>query len=204
VNIRHLRKSLLGVNALLTGLIVWMAATIFLGWNSEEHSAGSPGPEESVKSSPAERSAGKMMNIAAYQKIIQGDIFETAGAVPKSLPVPAPKEKEEIIPTQLNLRLKGTMLGDETSFAVIADGRTNQEQIYARNENVQNARIADILSDRVILEVNNRKEALILFPEKGDKKEEVKGNIPPVPPSNRPVARPPAAPNTRINRLPGR
>jgi type II secretory pathway component PulC len=202
VNIHHLKKSILGANALLTGLIVWMAATIFLGWNSEEHLDGSPGAEESVKSSPAERSAGRMMNIAAYQKIIQGDIFETAGAAPKPVPVSVPKAEEKIIPTQLNLRLKGTMLGDEASFAVIADGRTNQEKIYARNENVQNARITDILSDRVILEVNSRKEALILFPEKGDRKEEVKGNIPQKPPSTPP--RPPTLQNTRINRIPKR
>ena len=64
----------------------------------------------------------------------------------------------------MNLKLKGVVIrGRSRSFAVIQDGASRKEDIYYVDDTLQNARIAKILPDQVILSVNDRQEALLLF-----------------------------------------
>lgn len=93
-----------------------------------------------------------------YQPIIESDIFDTKKVVPK-----VPVKQKEIQVTKLNLELRGTIVGEnEESFAIIWDRDTRKQDLYSLNDFVQEARIIEIMLDRVTLSLEGRKEALIM------------------------------------------
>jgi len=205
VNIRHFKKGLLSANVVLTGLIVWMAAIVILGLHSGQVADGSIHSQTAIEIGTNQPAIPKATQPAAYQGIVRRDIFDTtrAGVAPP-VQVPQPENKE-IPPTQLNLILKGTVVGDQESYAVITDGRTNREEIYVLNDAVQDAQVTEILTDRVILSLGGKKESLILFPEKTAEKDRVSNPARTVPPARRPVVRrPPVARQAGVNSLPRR
>ncbi|MEW6668939.1 MAG: type II secretion system protein N [Thermodesulfobacteriota bacterium] len=158
----HSKKILLGVNILLTFLILWPVSDTVMTWSSGQ---GGPGPlqGEGVKENgTSHKPIGKTKKISDYQALIRQDIFRTTG---QKVDAPAAvKEEKPVELTRLNLRLKGTVIrGRSKSFAVIQDGASRKEDIYHVNDKLQNATIAKILPDQVILNVNNRQEALLLF-----------------------------------------
>ena len=55
------------------------------------------------------------------------------------------------------------------SCAVILDGRTNKEGLYYVNNSIQGARIVNVMTDRVMIIVDNKEEALILSYDKDSK-----------------------------------
>jgi type II secretory pathway component PulC len=108
---------------------------------------------------------GEGRRMSDYQALVQQDIFRTTRQRPQAEPAPAVEEKPVQV-TRLNLKLKGVVMrSGNGSFAAIMDGGTRKEDIYFLNDTIQNAKVAKILRDQVILEVNNRQEALLLFPQ---------------------------------------
>jgi len=165
VNIRHFKKSLVAFNIVLTGLILYLGTIIFREWKSENRPGRAPDHAVSQKSRTPAGTPGQEARPAAYQAIVGRDIFSTT---PSPVSMAARLEEETIAPTQLKLRLNGTVVGGRYAYAVILDAQTNKEGIYTVNDTVQSATIAHIQADRVVLNVSGRKEALILFPEEKD------------------------------------
>lgn len=161
----HSKKILLTVNILLTVLILWLVSDMVMNWSSGQGGPGTlqgEGPKEDGK---AQKPLGKTKSIADYQTLIRQDVFRTTAQMPEAKP-PQPQVVEEkpVEVTKLNLKLKGVVIrGGNGSFAAIMDGGTKKEGIYYLNDTIQSAKIAKILYDQVILEVNNRQEALLLF-----------------------------------------
>ena len=101
-------------------------------------------------------SSEKPKTLRDYEIIVRRDVFDTLKKAP------AEKEKPPEV-TELNLSLKGTVVGDgRNSAAVILDGSTRKEDLYRINEEIQGARIEKILSDQVILNVDGRREVLMI------------------------------------------
>ena len=112
---------------------------------------------------------GEGRPMSDYQALIQQDVFHTTKQRPEADAAQVAEEKPVQV-TKLNLKLKGIVVREGSrSFAAILDGATRKEDIYYQNDTIQGARITKILRDQVILEVNNRQEALLLFTQ-GDEK----------------------------------
>ncbi len=101
--------------------------------------------------------------LSAYQAIVNRDIFQTQTektAVPEKIAV------ENIKPTEKNLKLWGTVVGNDpaSAYAIIEEpgkGRRQQTQIlYKHGDMVQGAEIKKILREKIILSVNGENEVL--------------------------------------------
>lgn len=163
MNIGMIRKGLLMVNVILTVLLFWIVYRTV--WESNDS-----GTTIHQRESRSQRGGPAGTNgllapkqLATYQEILRRDIFDTTPSDTAPVSVSVPEEEIEI--SQLNLKLLGTVVGDHYSYAVIADGRTRKEGIYTVDDPLQNAMISDIRHDRVILQVGEKKEALVLFSE---------------------------------------
>jgi len=169
VNIRHIKKALVGLNIILTGSILYFGTLIFQEWKSENRTRQGPDFYATQNRKTRTSTPGTATRLAAYQTIIRHDIFDTTRLSAQQKPVEE-TDPENIAPTQLRLQLNGTVVADQYAYAVITDVLTNQEGIYTVNDTVQNATIALIQTDRIVLNVGGRKEALVLFPEEKDPK----------------------------------
>ncbi len=164
------KRLLLAVNVLLTGLILWTGYTLVMSWPSKESPVHIVVERELEQKGGSPKSMGKGRRISDYQALLQQDVFRTTRQK-GSQAVPAQViEEKPVEVTKLNLKLKGIVIrSGKDSFAAITDGGTRKENIYYLNDKIQNARIAKILQDQVILEVNNRQEALLLFAQSEEK-----------------------------------
>ena len=155
----NLKKILLLINVCLTALVIWMGANIVLGWAPKTTDSNQIPSDTKKPADPIKKADGKPKSLKYYQDIIQNDIFKTSKETPNN----AAKEIKVVKLTDLNLKLKGTVVGDRSnSFAIIWDGSTNKEELYHVDDLVQNAKIVNILSDRVILNLKGVEEALII------------------------------------------
>ena len=162
------RKGLLLANILLTVLILGLVAQIVysrLPGRGQGPDKTISSPEGQVETTPVPSGPQGMTR---YQPIVRQDIFDTRIQKKTPPPKPPPPEPEEIEVTRLNLELMGTAVGEAgDSYAVIARGRAPEGEVYRVDDMVQNARLLEILEDRVILEVNGDKQALVLQYEMG-------------------------------------
>jgi type II secretory pathway component PulC len=137
-----------------------MASSIVLAWRFETKEAKTlqvMPPDATTAVGPSSAAAKKLKD---YQGIIDRDIFHTT-AKPTSA-----KVGKSVKPSDMDLRLKGTVIGENrNSFAIIQDGTTMNEELYSVNDFVQGARIVEILADQVILSLKGSKEALIMAEE---------------------------------------
>jgi type II secretory pathway component PulC len=155
----NIKKIVLLINVCLTALVCWAGASIVLGWAPEKSDENKAQPETLKTASPVKRGDNRPKRLEQFQNIIQDDIFNTSKDTPNS----AAKDYNVLKVTDLNLTLKGTAVGDKgSSYAIILDGSTNEEDLYRMNDSVQGARIVDILSDRVILNLRGVNEALMI------------------------------------------
>jgi type II secretory pathway component PulC len=178
------RIFLLG-NLLVLALALWVTASMALTWISERRSAGSL--KETLSGPPGSRAAvprqGK--TLSDYALISEKDVFQAEKADAKGLV----REEAEIQVTERNLQLKGTAVGEgPKSYAVIYDHDSNKENVYFLDDYVMGARIARILSNKVILDSNGKEEALIM----ADERRALSGVDPSFQPGSVPRATPPA------------
>lgn len=157
----NLKRFLLIGNFLLSGLIIWAAVSIVITLISNWHSEDSALSVSFKMSIPKNHiSSNKIKPLQDFALIASKDVFHTA----KEAPTTAVKRRaEDINETQLNLELKGTVVGEgKESYAFILDQGSETEAIYYANDYVMDAQILRIMKDRVILKVSGREEALLM------------------------------------------
>ncbi len=155
----NLKRYLLLINICFTVLILWVASNIVLTWASKKQNTGLPQVSREKPTSSVGASSGKLKKFQDYQRVVRYDVFDTTISGP-AVPV---KEEKTIKATELNLKLKGTVVGENrNSYAVILDGKTNKEDLYYLNDFVHEARIVQVLRDRVVIELEGGKEVLFM------------------------------------------
>ena len=159
----NLKRFLMLGNVLLSGLIIWVGGSIVTTWASSRK-AGDAALNVPAKSSiPKDLTSSKGKRLEDYALIASKDVFHTTKATAKTA---GKDQAEEIKVTDLNLELKGTVVGDgKDSYAFILDRGSRKEEVYYANDYVMGAQILRIMKGRVILNVDGREEALLMVDE---------------------------------------
>ncbi|MBW2603144.1 MAG: PDZ domain-containing protein [Deltaproteobacteria bacterium] len=96
--------------------------------------------------------------LSHYQAIIERNLFKTkteTGSGPDKL------DLETLKPTDLKLKLLGTITGDKKeAYAVIEDTAVKKQDLYRIGDTIQNATVKIILREKVVLNVNGKDEIL--------------------------------------------
>ena len=159
----NLKRFLLLGNILLSGLIIWAGVSIVTTWASSGRTGDADLSVPSKMSMPKDLASSKGRRLEDYALIASKDVFHTTKETAKT----AGKDQgEEIKVTELNLELKGTVVGDgKDSYAFILDRGSRKEEVYYANDFVMGAQILRIMKGRVILNVDGREEALLMVDE---------------------------------------
>jgi general secretion pathway protein C len=159
----NLKKFLLLGNVLLSGLIIWVGVSIVTTWASSGRAGNADLIIPSKMSMPKDLASSKARRLEDYGLIASKDVFHTTKETAKT----AGKDQgEEIKVTDLNLELKGTVVGDgKDSYAFILDRGSKKEDAYYVNDFVMGAQILRIMKGRVILNVDGKEEALLMLDE---------------------------------------
>lgn len=106
---------------------------------------------------PVEESGRQSNTRNNYQAIAHRNIFKT----PKQESSKAPLDIEALKPTELKLKLWGTITGEDgLTRAVIEDQTTKEQALFRSGDEVASARIKMILREKVVLSVNGEDEIL--------------------------------------------
>ncbi len=93
-----------------------------------------------------------------YKTIMDRNLFNTktgTGQAPDKIDI------ETLKPTELKLKLLGTVTGDkDKAYAVIVDPVKKRENLYRAGDTIQSATLKIILREKVVLRVNGRDEIL--------------------------------------------
>jgi general secretion pathway protein C len=144
------------INILLITVAVYFSVNAFykLGTAQLDHDylAGTAFKEQS--STEAE----SLRPLADYDPVIERNLFNTKSGTERP---PEPVVFENLQPTSLNLKLLGTVTGDQDkAFAVIRGSQQKQEQLYRIGDTIQSATLKMILREKIILRVNGKDEIL--------------------------------------------
>ena len=133
----NLKRFLLLGNILLSGLIIWVGVSIVTTWASSRQAGDSALSVPSKMSMPKDLTSSKGKRLEDYGLIASKDVFHTTKETAKT----AGKDQgEEIKVTELNLELKGTVVGDgKDSYAFILDRGSRKEEVYYANDFVMGA-----------------------------------------------------------------
>ena len=105
--------------------------------------------------------------LSAYRAIISRNLFNTPEITQKGpLPEAASKSEKEVAdlkPTELKLKLWGTVTGDrKKAYAVIEEVRKRKQSLYKEGDTIQGAIVKRILREKVVLTVNGKDEILAM------------------------------------------
>lgn len=96
--------------------------------------------------------------LSDYRAIMDRNLFKTktgTGGRPQKLDI------ESLTPTELKLKLLGTVTGNEKeAYAVIEDTDVRRQNLYKVGDTIQNATLKMILREKVVLNVNGKDEIL--------------------------------------------
>lgn len=148
-------------NLILLTVAIYFGVTAFYRYLSAQMDAG---PSFTPPPAAADTSFDKQRRpLANYQPIADRNLFRTGEKKP---PEDAPKEEEPetvepLKPTELNLKLWGTVSGDAPrAYAVIEDPKERRQNLYRVGDTIQNASVREILREKVILVVDGKREVL--------------------------------------------
>jgi len=100
-----------------------------------------------------------------FQIIVQRNIFQADLDSTKAV---VEEVAEEVAPTTLNLTLLGTVTGnDRDARAIIIDNKDRQQDIYQIGDAIQGAFVDSIERGKITLDVNGKKEALLIKDREG-------------------------------------
>jgi len=159
----NLKRFLLLGNIVVSGLIIWVGVSIVTTWASSRRAGDSALSVPSKMSIPKDLTSSKGKRPEDYALITAKDVFHTTKETPKTS---GKDQAEEIKVTDLNIELKGTVVGEgKDSYAFILDKGSKKEEVYYANDFVMGAQILKIMKGRVILNVDGREEALLMVDE---------------------------------------
>lgn len=93
-----------------------------------------------------------------YQVIIERNLFDTETETDQQ---PEKLDLEALEPTDLKLKLLGTVAGDKNdTYAVIEEAGKRKQNLYRIGDKIQTATVKMILREKVILNVNGKDEVL--------------------------------------------
>jgi general secretion pathway protein C len=97
--------------------------------------------------------------LSAYQAILARHLFDTRKTnAPRSTTKVDPDSLEK---TKLNLKLWGTVTGnDNGAYAVIEDVKSREQNLYRPGDAIQTATVKEIFRDKVVLSVGGKNEVL--------------------------------------------
>jgi len=118
------------------------------------------------KSKPLYEENKRQLPFSNYTVIQERNLFKTKTKAMEQVEKVEEKPvvvEEPIKPTELKLKLLGTIAGDkEYAHAVIEDLKKRNQDLYREGDPIQGAMIVEIRRGSVILEVDNRKEILTM------------------------------------------
>lgn len=152
-----MRRYLTLVNYLLITWAVYFSVDAFYRTSASMLQVADPQATAEKKSMIQDGEAVRPLSY--YRPITERNLFalkeEEAPKIEPKLDV------EELKQTELNLRLWGTVLGDEgDSYAVIEDAKDRSQNLYKIDDQIQNAVIKEIHREKVVLMVNGEYEIL--------------------------------------------
>jgi type II secretory pathway component PulC len=159
---------LIGANLIVLGFVGLVALDMAgVDWRRNTNDQDSPSKTPSVSDAAKPAPLSQHPPVAKFSLLNTADLFGTDPALSvRKEPVQAPVMEE----TRLNLRLKGTVVGENlSSCAMIMDGRTRIEEVYRENEYVQGARIVSIQKEGIVLQGAKGRE-LLRLPQPGSEK----------------------------------
>jgi len=96
-----------------------------------------------------------------YKAITKRDIFNSS--TEKSAPAAEKINIEKLKQTDLKLKLWGTVTGQSgRTYAVIEDSKAREQSLYRAGDTIQKAVVKLILREKVVLEVDDRDEILVM------------------------------------------
>jgi general secretion pathway protein C len=96
-----------------------------------------------------------------YRAIIDRDLFKLTSVVPPPADTDKQVDVNALKKTRLGLKLWGTVAGAAgRSFAVIEETATHKQHLFTTGDRIQTASVKMILREKVVLEVDGRKEIL--------------------------------------------
>jgi hypothetical protein len=150
-----IKRALILANCLLAGLILFTGVRVASRWMAQPRDRETQSVQDGTELSSWGTGAAPRP-LEAYQEVMDQDPFRTMKGSGKEV-----RQPEKLRSTTLQVKLKGTILGQgQRSYAVILDGVTGREDLYAQNDFVQGARILEIQKDRVILSAGGARESL--------------------------------------------
>ncbi len=160
-----MRTYLILINLLL------LTGASYLGVNSFYQVVGakfeviSPAIEGSEKKAAPTRESVKPLS--EYKAIEERNLFKLAEKQ-AGTPASAKVDLEALEETKLQLKLWGTVTGNgQNAYAVIEDVKQRVQQLYHREDAIQNAVVKEIHREKVVLEVNGSFEVLQMEKLKG-------------------------------------
>jgi len=125
-----------------------------------------------VKQYVAHKQSQRNEPFSTYGSIAKRNLFHTKTQAEikkeKAPPPPKPVEQEPIKPTELKLKLLGTVAGDQKhAYAVILDQKKRRQNLYRVGDPIQTAIVDEIRRGSVLLKVGNSKEILSMEEDPG-------------------------------------
>ena len=182
--------------------IIFLVGCIYVGMHIRRTFMESKTQKFTVEAVPSSLKYAKVVPLTTQTKNPLGyyHIIQERGLFPK--PEAVKKEEDlshkkrldmgDSLPkTPLQLQLKGTVVGDDTSYswAVIEDMTTRKQDLYKVGDVISGAKIIEIYRNRVILNRDGKEEILMVFDE--DKVARLVGSQPVQPV---PLQQPPSPP----------
>ena len=162
----NVKKSLLLLNILLTGLVLWTGFKIYDTWAShkrlEKRSIAADLDTKGVEK-PGTR---KFKKRSDYRFIVSRDIFKTTAKPSRR----SMAQKIDVGKLKENTRfeLMGTVVGEDgNSYAIIREKNKKEQDLYALDDAIDDVKISQILSDRVVIEKDGTEEVLVISHERG-------------------------------------
>jgi len=186
---------------LITAQLLLTAGIVFLGGAVAHKQMAANDTDQSFSataSSPKgeEPAYAAAKPFSAYQAIARRDLFKT----PKGDIRPENDiDLETLKPTELKLKLWGTITGEDGLTRAVIEDQTQHEQAYYRaGEEVASAKIKMILREKVVLSVKGEDQILEMEQPTGVGGPAVLSRVGPT--ANHPVASPPSAPRAPVTR----
>ena len=146
------------INLLLVACAVYFSVKGFYKVSASYLDPVYPTPTDTRKAATPNYAANRPLS--HYRTIVVRNLFSTKTGVDQA---PEKVDLETLKPTDLKLKLLGTVSGDKKdTYAVIEDVDQKQQHLYRVGDTIQNATVKTILREKVVLHVNGEDEILAI------------------------------------------